>query len=126
MTNPVLERALAHLGRYGYRAGAQGPVEIDQDPAGDWALLKSDFGDAAPDFDALAGTAHAAAESYLALKQEADILLAACEAAHGEILDQGIAPERTERYAVVRDAYEDKVEAFGAARAALAAYLGND
>ena len=121
--NPVLERALAYLGRYGYRGGAPRPVEVDRDPAADWARLKSDFDAPVPAFDALADKARDAAERYLALKHDADALLAACEAAHREILDDGIAVERTERYAVVRDAYEDKIEDFGAARAALAATL---
>jgi hypothetical protein len=114
--NPVLDRALAHLEQYGYRA----PVtEI----AADWARLKSDFGESVPDLAELGGAARKAADRYLALKYEADELLAACEAAHREILGEGLGPERTERYAVVRDAYEEKVEEFGAARAALAVAL---
>ena len=121
--NPVLERALAHLGRYGYRGGTTGPVEIERDAAADWARLTSDFDALVPEFGALADTSRDAAERYLALRHDADALLAACEAAHREILDDGIAVERTERYAAVRDAYEDKVEEFGAARGTLAAAL---
>ena len=121
--NPVLDRALAHLGRYGYRGGAPRPAEVDRNPAADWARLMSDFDAPVPAFGALADKSRDAAERYLALKHDADTLLAACEAAHREFLADGIAVERTERYAVVRDAYEDKIEDFGAARVSLPAAL---
>ena len=117
ISNPVLEKSLDRLSRYGHR---RNPTEAPETPATEWARLKSDFtepgGAMVPNFDDLPADAQAAARHYLDLKREADQLLSACEAAHGDILRHGLDVARVDDYAVVRDAYEDKVEEFGAAR----------
>jgi len=122
--NPVLETNLDRLSRYGYRRGAAGPETAS---ATEWARLKGDFADAGQavvaDFDALPADANAAAQRYLDLRREADRLLSACEAAHKTILEQGLNVDRVEHYALVRDAYEEKVEEFGAARLAVSRLL---
>lgn len=115
--NPVLAAALAQLEKFGYGDQAN-------DTARDWARLKSDFASPPPDLDRLSPEARAAAERYIAGKRRADALLAACEAAHAEILAHGLDRQRTESYARVRDAYEDSVEAFAAAAAEVARFLG--
>jgi len=119
--NPVLDASLARLARYGYGAGG------NADPAAEWARLAGDFADLdhprVPDFAALALDAQIAARRYLALRRDADALLAACARAHRGMLADGLAEDRIEAYAALREAYEDKVEEFGAARAAVAALL---
>jgi len=128
--NPVLEESLRRLSRYGYAGpdGAPADAGAAADWPAEWARLKGDFapaggGGAVADLGALAEPARAVAMAYLRLRVEADALLARCEDAHRDILARGITPDRVEAYAAVRDAYEDKVEAFGAARAALAGLL---
>ncbi len=107
--NPTLANALARLERYGFRA-----PEIDAAEA--WRKLRDDFDTAkGVEFAALPSEAQAAVEHYLACKHESDRLLAACEAAHTDILECGLDRQRSEAYAVLRDAYEDSVEDFGAA-----------
>ncbi len=122
--NPLLESNLDRLARYGFR---QANVAETDTAATDWARLKGDFARAdeaaVPEFDQLPPAVQEAALHYIALKREADTLLSTCETAHGEILNQGLSVPRVEDYAVVRDAYEDKVEEFGAARAAVAGLL---
>lgn len=124
LRNPLLERNLDRLSRYGFREADA--AETDPVPS-DWARLKDDFADLGgsrvPDFDDLPPDAQAAARHYVELRREADALLSRCETAHGEILNQGLNVARVEDYAVIRDAYEDKVEEFGAARQTVAGLL---
>ena len=115
--NPTLAEALAHLERFS--TGDQA-----SDAARDWARLKSDFATPPPDLDRLSPAARAAAERYVAHKRRADALLGICERAHAEMLAHGLDRQRTESYALTRDAYEDSVEAFAAAGAAVARCLG--
>lgn len=124
LRNPLLERNLDRLSRYGFRQSG----ESDEDPvAADWARLKDDFADFSgtpvPDFDDLPTAVRLAARHYVDLRREADALLTQCETAHGEILNEGLSVARVEDYAVMRDAYEDKVEEFGAARQTVAGLL---
>lgn len=122
--NPVLETNLARLSRYGYH---RGPSTASDTLATEWARLKGDFAEldrtTVPDFDDLPPNVQGAARHYLDLKREADQLLSNCETAHSDILAKGLDVARVEDYAMVRDAYEDKVEKFGAARRALSEVL---
>ncbi len=128
--NPVLDRGLQALARFGYGTGriAAVPAAASESAAhwsAQWADLAGDFAgvEAVPAYARLSPDQAAAARRYMTLRIEADALLDRCRAAHGEILAAGITTDRIESYAIVRDAYEDKVEAFGAARDALAALL---
>jgi hypothetical protein len=115
--NPTLARTLARLERYGYRATIADDAET-------WRKLRGDFEHAAEqELAALPPATKAAAEHYLACKRKSDRLLTACETAHAEILERGLDRERSEAYAIVRDAYEDSVEAFGTAGAEVARSL---
>lgn len=122
--NPVLDTNLGRLARYGYN---RAPDDTIANAAEAWARLKDDFADAGPvpDFGDLPAEARAAAQRYLDIKQEADALLSTCETKHKGILENGLGVNRVEDYAVVRDAYEDKVEEFGAARLAVAQLLAD-
>ncbi|MDP6951589.1 MAG: hypothetical protein QGF53_02410 [Alphaproteobacteria bacterium] len=115
--NPTLARALARLERYGYRNAVTDDVAA-------WRALRGDFdgADTLELFD-LPSAAKGAVTHYLACKRNSDRLLATCEAAHAGILKDGLDRARSEAYAVVRDAYEDSVEDFGAAGAAVSASL---
>lgn len=115
--NPTLAQALTRLERYGYRTAVA-------DDAESWRILRGDFNNAADlELAALPAETQAAVTHYLACKRESDRLLAACEAAHAEILKSGLDQERSEAYAVVRDAYDDSVEDFGTAGAEVARCL---
>lgn len=105
------------LARFGYH-----PAAIIEDRAAMWSRLMGDF-PRAPAWDALDEPARAAAHDYMRLRRESDRLLEACEALHREMLKDGITTARVERYAEAREAYEEHVEAFGAARERLAALL---
>jgi len=122
--NPVLETNLDRLARYGY---SRGSAITEAAPAAEWTRLKGDFAEpgrpAVADFNDLPPDTRAAALHYLQLKREADRLLSACEAAHKTILEQGLDVDRVEDYAEIRDAYEEKVEEFGAARRAVSHLL---
>lgn len=111
------EDSRAILSRFGYQ-----PVASVEDRAATWARLRADF-PSAPEWPALSAQARAAAADYMRLRREADRLLEACEAVHRDMLERGISPSRVERYALAREAYEEHVEAFGAARERLAALL---
>jgi hypothetical protein len=116
-SNPTLARALTRLERYGYGAAVADDAET-------WRSLRGDFDNAAAlELAALPDETQATITHYLACKRESDRLLAACEAAHAEILQDGLNRARSEAYAVVRDAYDDSVEDFGTAGAEVARCL---
>jgi hypothetical protein len=121
---PTLDNTIRELGRFGYDADEHQP-----DWPGEWERLKNDFTTKrrpwVPRFDQMDEAQTAAAEEYMSRRIQADALFAKCEALHRQILEGGINVAITEDYTVARDAYEDMVESFGAAREALDALLPN-
>ncbi len=113
------------LARFGYRHVANGAERDDW--AAMWDLLRPDFATAErPDiatYDVLSEEAQSLARAYMRVRLEADRNLEACERLHVQLYADGIDKDVVEDYAVVRDAYEDSVEAFGAAREKLAPHL---
>ena len=127
--DPLVEERHAVLQRYGYRlgAGSSGYDGAERDWAGMWRLLQGDFTTKArpwvASFDQLPPRQQEAARIYMRRRLIADELLDACKRAHAELHQAGIDPERVERYALARDAYEDAVTDFGRAREQLEALL---
>ena len=113
------------LARFGYRHVENGAERDDW--AAMWDLLRPDFATAErPDiatYDVLSEEAQSLARAYMRVRLEADRNLEACERLHVQLYADGIDKDRVEDYAVVRDAYEDSVEAFGDAREKLAPHL---
>lgn len=113
------------LARFGYRHVENGAERDDWTAM--WDLLRPDFATAEqPDiatYDVLSEEAQSLARAYMRVRLEADRNLEACERLHVQLYADGIDKARVEDYAVVRDAYEDSVEAFGAAREKLAPHL---
>ena len=113
------------LARFGYRHVENGAERDDWTAM--WDLLRPDFATAdQPDiatYDVLSEEAQSLARTYMRVRLEADRNLEACERLHVQLYADGIDKDRVEDYAVVRDAYEDSVEAFGAARERLAPHL---
>ena len=113
------------LARFGYRHVENGAERDDWTAM--WDLLRPDFATAdQPDiatYGVLSEEAQSLARTYMRVRLEADRNLEACERLHVQLYADGIDKDRVEDYAVVRDAYEDSVEAFGAARERLAPHL---
>ncbi|MBM3597309.1 MAG: hypothetical protein FJX35_03790 [Alphaproteobacteria bacterium] len=119
--DPLVEQRHAVLARYGAEPATLPAGEADEARWTElWRLLKPDFATAdrtqVPDFASLAPAAREAARAYIGCRIEADRLLARCKEAHSRLARDGIATDAVEHYATVRDAYEDGVMAFGAAR----------
>lgn len=113
------------LARFGYRHLENGADRDDW--AAMWDLLRPDFATVEQPkisaYDALSEEAQSLARAYMRIRLEADRNLEACERLHVQLYADGIDKDRVEDYAVVRDAYEDSVEAFGDAREKLAPHL---
>ena len=113
------------LARFGYRHDENGAERDDWTAM--WDLLRPDFATAdqldIAAYDALSEEAQSLARAYMRIRLEADRNLEACERLHVQLYADGIDKDRVEDYAVVRDAYEDSVEAFGDAREQLAPHL---
>jgi len=92
-----------------------------------WDDLRGDFATQAlpnvPAFDDLNPAAREAARAYIRQRLVSDVMLGRCEDLHRDLFAHGICTDAVEAYAVARDAYEDSVEAFGAARVRLSNLL---
>lgn len=123
--NALFDEGRAVLARFGYRYPEAGDW-FDDWPAM-WDKLKGDFATSArptiPAFDALSPEQRDAATAYMEIRLDADRRLVACERAHAEMLKHGIDSAMVELYSAAREAYEDCVMRFGAAREKLAALL---
>ncbi|MBB4286885.1 hypothetical protein [Roseospira goensis] len=118
LPNTLFASGRSVLAKFGYRHLEDG--ELREDWAEMWDLLRGDFasagGGAVPAYDALGAAAQAAAREYMARRLIADRNLETCERWHVRIFSDGVQTDAVESYAIARDAYEDSVEAFGAAR----------
>ena len=119
--DPRVEAGRSVLARFGY-AHQDGPFpREDYDEM--WTLLKGDFpspnGSPVPDYGAMTEAQRDAARAYMDARLVADRRYELCSVSQREIFEQGIDTELVERYTTIRDAYEDAVEDFGAARARL-------
>ncbi|PWC45897.1 hypothetical protein [Azospirillum sp. TSO22-1] len=127
LPNRLLIDGRAVLARYGYRHMEAMPDAGAVDWAALWDQLRGDFAThdhpTVPLLGALSGEAAAAARAYMVCGLDADLKLDRCEALHVRLFGEGIATDLVENYAVARDAYEDAVEAFGAAGARLTRLL---
>lgn len=125
LPNPLFARGRSVLARFGYRH--LDDQETREDWSDMWALLRGDFappaGQDVPGYLELDDHRRAAARDYMTRRLLADRNLEICERLHVEIFTEGVSTDAVERYAVARDAYEDSVEAFGAARDTVAALL---
>lgn len=127
LPNRLLSDGRAVLARYGYRRLEAMPDDGAVDWAALWDQMRGDFAThdhpALLPFDALSGDAAVAAHAYMVCALDADLRLDRCEALHLRLFGEGIATGLVEDYALARDAYEEAVEAFGAAGARLARLL---
>jgi hypothetical protein len=127
LPNRLLRDGRAVLARYGYRHLEAMPDAGSFDWAALWDQLRGDFATqhhpVVPPLDALSGEAAEAARAYMVCGLDADLKLDRCEALHVRLFGEGIATGLVEEYAAARDAYEDAVEAFGAAGARLSRLL---
>lgn len=128
--DPLVEERHGTQARFGYEAAPAAAILGEPDDAAwtaMWDRLKPDFATATrpevPAFAILSADVQARARDYMSCRLRADRLLQACKAAHTRLAHDGIATAAVEHYAEVRDAYEDGVMAFGAARARLEAIL---
>jgi|GEM_PF-661040 len=125
LPNPLFASGRSVLARFGYRH--LDDHQSREDWSDMWDLLRGDFaphaGQEVPAFVDLDDRRQAAARDYMAWRLLADRNLELCERLHVEIFAKGVSTDAVERYAVAREAYEESVEAFGAARVALAALL---
>lgn len=129
LPNRLLRDGRAVLARYGYRHLEAMPDGDTFEWAALWDQLRGDFAThehpAVPALGALSGAAADAARAYMACGLDADRKLDRCEELHARLFREGIATGLVEDYAAARDAYEDAVEAFGAAGARLTRLLFN-
>ncbi|HEY0833718.1 MAG TPA: hypothetical protein VGE72_07390 [Azospirillum sp.] len=127
LPNRLFPDSRAVLARFGYRHLDRLPADDAVDWAGLWEDLRGDFATHAHPrvlaFGQLEGAALDAARDYIRRGLAADLALDRCEALHVSLYADGISTGRVEAYAEARDAYEDSVEAFGAARTRLAGLL---
>lgn len=127
LPNRLFPDGRAVLARFGYRPLDRLPADDEVDWAALWDQLRGDFATHAdpvvPSYGRLHGPAVEAARDYMRHGLAADLGLDRCEALHVRLFADGISTDRVEAYARARDAYEDSVEAFGAARTRLAALL---
>lgn len=125
LPNRLFSDGRSVLAKFGYRHLEQG--EVREDWAAMWEHLRSDFTDSTrlsvASYDRLGPEQQGAAREYMSRRLLADRNLERCEELHVKLFSQGINTDGVEHYAVARDAYEDSVEAFGAAREALDAVL---
>lgn len=119
--DPTVEAGRRILARFGY-AHSDSPFPRE-DYAEMWELLRGDFPAGAPAYAAMSAAQQEAARDYMDLRLIADRRYELCSIAQRELFERGIDTELVERYTTIRDAYEDGVEAFGAARARLQALL---
>ncbi|MFA7431181.1 MAG: hypothetical protein WCZ23_13570 [Rhodospirillaceae bacterium] len=118
LPNRLFSEGRSVLSKFGYRHLEDG--EVREDWAAMWEHLRSDFTDthrlSVASFDRLNADQQAAAREYMSRRLLADRNLERCEEWHVKMFAQGINTDAVERYSVARDAYEESVEAFGAAR----------
>jgi hypothetical protein len=118
----LVESNAGILAKFGYRAfdGAE------EDWNGMWQLLKGDFTTLrrpwVPEFADLSPPQSEAARIYMRRRLIADRLFEECRRVQAD-LHQGIDTDRVEAYSIAREAYEESVEDFGAAREQVDALL---
>lgn len=121
LPNRLFRDGRSVLARFGYRHLEDG--EIREDWAEMWEHLRGDFLSAGrkqvTTYDDLTSDCQGLARAYMSVRLLADRNLEICEGLHVRLFSGGINTDDVERYAEARDAYEDTVEAFGAAREAL-------
>ena len=116
------------LKRFGYRTelASKSLPHLENE----WEVLKADFSTLqrrnVPDLDALEPKVRSLVLNYIAHRRALDMLLDSCDASHLTILRDGAGAQRVEHYAVVRDQYEDAVEAFGELRSRIEKALCKD
>ena len=121
--DPLLERNAEQLAHFGYVPSVSGSADEQPDWAGWWRQLRADFATVhliqVPSYAEMSPWPQEAARIYMRRRLVADRLFEECRKLHGELLEYGISTERVEAYSVARDAYEDSVHQFGAARQTL-------
>lgn len=130
--HPTPDRLLSAGRRVLARFGSRALDHVPDDAFIDWELLwdelRGDFTTAAcpavPAFAELSAPAREVARVYIRHRLLCDVALTRCEELHRDLFARGIGTDAVEAYAVARDAFEDSVEAFGAAGRRLAALLG--
>ena len=121
----LVESGRSVLAKFGY-AHQDSPFPRE-DYAEMWELLKPDFPHAAavalPSYEAMTSAQQEAARDYMDCRLVADRRYELCSIGLRELFEGGINTEHVERYTTIRDAYEDSVEDFGAARERLQSLL---
>lgn len=111
----LIDRGVAELRRFGYE-----PFSGDApDWASMWTLLKGDFAadrSPVPDFGELTAWPQEAARIYMRRRLIADRLFEECRMLYDRLHAEGIGTDLVEAYTLARDAYEEAVMEFGAAR----------
>lgn len=118
LPNHLFRDGRSVLSRFGYRHLEDG--EVREDWAEMWEHLRGDFMDehraVVMPYDDLTSEQRVLARSYMSIRLLADRNLEICESLHVRLFSGGINTDDVERYAEARDAYEETVDAFGAAR----------
>lgn len=121
----LVENGRSVLAKFGY-AHQDSPFPRE-DYAEMWEVLKPDFphtgaGDVAS-YDAMTPAQQEAARDYMDCRLVADRRYELCSIGLRELSEGGINTEHVERYTTIRDAFEDSVEDFSAARERLQSLL---
>ena len=111
----LVEQGDSVLAKFGYK-----PFGGEEEHWADmWALLKGDFTTQkrpeVSDFNDLTLSLQEAAKVYMRRRLIADRFFEECRKAQADLW-KGIQTDGVERYTIARDAYEDSVNDFGAAR----------
>ncbi|MDJ0947997.1 MAG: hypothetical protein QNJ94_03665 [Alphaproteobacteria bacterium] len=121
----LVENGRSVLAKFGYTH--QETPYPREDYAEMWEVLKPDFphrgpGDV-PSYDGMSPAQQEAAREYMDQRLVADRRYELCSIGLQDLFEKGINTELVERYTTIRDAYEDSVEDFGAARERLQTLL---
>ncbi len=115
----LMDGEVALLERFGYVPFG----DADPDWSSMWDLLKGDYAtlnrSRVPDYDEMTPWPQEGARIYMRRRLVADRLFEECQMLYQRLHTEGIGTELVEAYTLARDAYEDAVADFGAARATL-------
>lgn len=116
----LIEGEVIQLKRFGYVPALGAAGDADPDWAAMWALLKGDFATLqrvhVPGYAEMTPWPQEGARIYMRRRLLADRLFEECQMLYERLHAEGINTELVEAYTLARDAYEDAVGDFGAAR----------
>jgi hypothetical protein len=121
----LIDGQIEQLRRFGFGVfGMSGGAETDSPPwSAMWELLKTDFSTVqrvhVPSYEEMTPWPQEGARIYMRRRLLADHLFEECQNLYKLLHSDGINSELVEAYTLARDAYEESVGDFGAARETL-------